>query len=197
MKSSDPQEPSSVELTDLLNAWTAGDQAAGETVMESVYSDVRRMASERLAGERRDHTLQATALVHEVYLRLAELRAIRWQGRAHFFGSVAQMLRRILVDHARKHRALKRGSGIAAKSLEEVGEIRVDSPEGLIALHVALERLEREDADLASIVLYRFFGGLTASEIAQLTGRSPVTVKRKWRLARAWLYRQLVGEAYR
>ncbi len=185
------QKSQPVDLTHLLNAWASGDSVSGETALATVYADLHRIASRRLANERTDHTLQATALVHEAYLRLADLRAIRWEGRVHFFGSVTQMIRRILVDHARKHRATKRGGGQINQSLDEIRESRIATPNDLLAVHDALSQLEREAPDLARIVLYRFFGGLTNTEIAEMTGRSPATVKRKWRLARAWLYRYL------
>ncbi|MCB1036420.1 MAG: RNA polymerase subunit sigma-70, partial [Acidobacteria bacterium] len=131
------------------------------------------------------------ALVHEVYLRLAELRSIHWQGRVHFFGSVSQMIRRVLVDHARRTLAEKRGSGLRHRPLEEALAAWTEEPEDLLDLHESLDELEREDPELALIVQHRFFGGLSHEEIADLTGKSHATIKRRWRVARAWLYRRL------
>lgn len=187
------QEELPEDLTGLLNAWTTGDEDAGREVVEGIYGNLHRMAARQLANERGDVTLQATALVNEVYLRLASLRALRWQGRVHFFGSVSQIIRRVLVDHARKFRAAKRGSGVRAEPMEEGLLVWTEQPEDFLALHDALDQLEIEDPELAAIVLHRYFGGFSNDEIGDLLGKSPATIKRRFRVARAWLYRELSG----
>jgi RNA polymerase sigma factor (TIGR02999 family) len=151
------------------------------------------MAARQLRSERTGHTLQPTALVHEVYLRLVGQRRVSWEDRAHFFGVAAQVMRRILVDHARRQRAEKRGQGVACLSLDEAKNAAAAAPVEIpiVALDRALERLEGLDGDLAKIVELRAFGGLTIDEAAHVLSVSPSTVKREWRTAKAWLIREL------
>ena len=189
--------PPESDVTGLLVRWSEGDQQALEQVLPLVYGELRRIASNQLRRERKDHTLAPTALVNELYLRLVDQRRTSWQNRAHFFGLAAQLMRRILVDHARARSAEKRGGGVARISLEEVQDgdaLPADSGVAdVLAIDDALERLASIDPDQARIVELRFFGGLNVDEIAAVVGRSPRTVKREWRLARAWLYLALRG----
>jgi RNA polymerase sigma factor (TIGR02999 family) len=183
---------SSEGVTQLLIDWGKGDQAALDKLMPLVYSELRRLASNYLRRERGEHTLQPTALVNEAYLKLVNQRNAKWQNRAHFFGISAQLMRRILVDHARQHRAVKRGGSeqqrISITSAEKV----VEQPEvDILALHEALEELARMDEQQSRIVELKFFGGLTTEEIAEVFGIGHATVERDWKLARAWLRRQL------
>jgi RNA polymerase sigma factor (TIGR02999 family) len=160
--------------------------------MVLAYDELRRLAQSYLKRERTDHTLQATALVHEAYLRLARRRGGRWSSRRHFFNVAAREMRRVLVDHARGHRAACRGGGVESVGLEQVqeaAELQLDVD--LIALEEGLTRLAAVDKRKAQVVELRFFGGMTLDETAALLGTSQVTVVRDWRLARAWLYRQL------
>ena len=181
------------ELTALLEAWRAGDGAAAERVVPLVYSELHRMAAGYLAAEGRDHTLQPTALVHEAYLRLSAQGGFPWRCRSHFFAVASQVVRRILVDHARKRRSAKRGRGRPAVSLSEARDLVNERPEALVELDAALEALKVLDPQQATIVELRFFGGLTAREAAEVLGCSASTVHRQWRLARSWLYRELSG----
>jgi RNA polymerase sigma factor (TIGR02999 family) len=178
-------------VTGLLQAWARGDKDAAERVFPLVYDQLRRLAARQLRGERRGHTLQPTALVHEAYLRLAGQRAPDWPDRAHFFAMAARVMRHVLVDHARRNRAAKRGGSACRVSLEEA--TAPDRPLELevIALDEALTELQALDADQAHIVELRFFGGLTEEEAAAALGVSVATVQRDWRTARAWLYRRI------
>jgi RNA polymerase sigma factor (TIGR02999 family) len=193
--------PPDSDVTGLLVRWSAGDPHALEQVIPLVYGELRRIASNQLRRERKDHTLAPTALVNELYLRLVDQRRTSWQNRVHFFGLAAQLMRRILVDHARARSAEKRGGGVARISIEEVMDEVLDGDErpddngvaDVLAVDEALERLASIDAEQARIVELRFFGGLSVDEIAAVVGRSPSTVKREWRLARAWLFRALRG----
>ena len=189
---------SSADVTGLLVRWSEGDADALERLLPLVYSELRRIASKQLRHERPDHTLAPTALVHELYLRLIDQSRTSWKNRAHFFGIAAQLMRRILVDHARAQQAEKRGGLVTRISLEEIpgdGEQPHEdaAASDVLAIHEALERLAAIDPDQARIVELRFFGGLTVEETATVLERSPRTVKREWRLARAWLYRALRG----
>jgi RNA polymerase sigma factor (TIGR02999 family) len=157
--------------------------------MPLVYTELRKLAASYLRVERPDHTLQPTALVHEAYLRLVDQRSVNWQNRAHFFGIAAQMMRRILVDHARRRQAAKR-DGATYRLYTSEEEATARDPE-LLALDEALSGLEALDARQARIVELRFFGGLTVEETAEVAGVSPATVKREWRTARAWLAREI------
>ena len=180
------------DVTQLLLAWTDGEEAAGAALMDAVYGELRRMARAYVLGERRDHSLPATALVHEAYLKLVDQRRVRWQNRAHFFAITSRVMRRLLVDHARARGASKRGSGLSI-SLDGVdGEARGKSID-VIALDLALEKLARIDPRLARVVELRFFGGLTVDEAAGVMDIAAITVKRDWALARTWLFRELGG----
>jgi RNA polymerase sigma factor (TIGR02999 family) len=158
-----------------------------------VYDELRRLAQSYLRRERPDHTLQGTALVNEAYMRLVDQKNVRWQNRAHFFGVAAQMIRRILVDHARGHQAAKRGAGAAKLSLDEALGVpgAQDKDVNLVNLDEALERLSQMDERQARIIELRYFTGLSIEETAEAIGISPATVKREWTAARAWLFREL------
>jgi RNA polymerase sigma factor (TIGR02999 family) len=180
------------EVTSLLKHWSGGDREALERLMPLVYDELRKLARAYLRSERPDHTLQPTALVHEAYIRLIDQKNVVWQNRAHFFGIASQMMRRILVDHARRRQAAKRGAPTFHLS-DPAGEpVRERDPE-LLALDRALTDLERLDPRQARVVEMRFFGGLTVEEIAEVAGLSSTTVKREWRTARAWLRREVAG----
>ena len=185
--------PSESNLTQLLVRWSEGDPAALEQLLPVVYRELKRIATRQLRRERVDHTLVPTALVHELYLRLVDQRRATCENRAHFFGLAAHLMRRILVDHARARHAAKRGDSAARLSLEmAVEEERHPAgPEDLLAIDLALERLATLDPEQARIVELRFFAGLTVEETAHVVNRSPRTIKREWRLARAWLFREL------
>ncbi|MDX1548642.1 MAG: sigma-70 family RNA polymerase sigma factor [Rhodothermales bacterium] len=186
-----PERPPRAEVTGLLHAYGQGDRAALDRLLPLVYDELHRLAAQRLRRERAGHTLGATALVHEVYLRLLDADGISWQDRAHFFALSASIMRRILIDHARRRNAQKRGGG-AAHTLLDGHEIALDERAGeLIALDEALERLEALDERLARVVEYRFFGGLTIEETAAVLDVSSMTIKRDFAKARAWLYREL------
>ena len=164
------------EITQLLQQWSLGQQDALDRLLATIYAELRRLAVAYLRRERRDHTLQATVLVHEAFLKLVDQREVHWQNRAHFFDIAAQMMRRILIDHARAHGASKRGSGATVE---------------LLALDDALTRLEKVDPQQVRVVELRFFGGLTIKETAEVIGISTATVERDWILAKAWLYADL------
>jgi len=181
-------------VTALLDNWNRGDQSALEQLLPLVYAELRQIASRQLRRERVGHTLQPTALVHEAYLRLVDQRNVDWQSRAHFFGVAAQVMRRILVDHARRHKAGKRGEGVRV-SLDEAKEMEAAKEIPILALDHALDRLEQFDSELAKIVELRAFGGLTIDEAAHVLNVSPSTAKRDWRTAKAWLARELGSEA--
>jgi RNA polymerase sigma factor (TIGR02999 family) len=180
-------------VTDLLNSWHNGEEAARDRLVPLVYDELRRLARAQFAGERRDHTLQPTALVHEAYLRLMSFRALDWQDRNHFFALAATSMRRILVSHARKHCAAKRGLGGVALTLREEHAVAAARPVDLIALDTALAELERLEPRQCRVVELRYFGGLTIEETADALEISPATVKLDWSLARAWLFRELSG----
>jgi RNA polymerase sigma factor (TIGR02999 family) len=188
---------STTDVTGLLLRWSEGDADALQRLLPLVYDELRRIASNQLRRERADHALVPTALVHELYLRLVEQRRTTWQNRAHFFGLAAKLMRRILVDHARAEHAEKRGGQLTRVSLQDVLD---DNPPGtqvaevvddVLAIDDALKRLAIVDEDQARIVELRFFAGLSVEETAHVLARSPRTVKREWRLAKAWLYRAL------
>lgn len=181
----------SSDTTDLLLAWNDGDQEALNRLMPLVYDELRRLARHYLRGERADHTLQPTALVHEAWLRLVQTNRMSWQHRAHFIGVAAEMMRRILVDHARQHRALMRGGAETKVSLEEAQEAASPTQVDLLALDDALNSLSKVDPRQNRIVELKYFGGLEIIEIAEVLGISPATVKRDWAWARAWLHREL------
>ena len=184
---------SSANLTQLLVRWSKGDSAALEQLLPIVYRELRRIATRQLRRERVDHTLVPTALVHELYLRLVDQRRVTWENRAHFFGLAAHLMRRILVDHARADHAAKRGASAVRVCLDVAVEETHHStgPEDVLAIDLALERLTTLDPEQARIVELRFFAGLTVEETAHVVNRSARTIKREWRLARAWLFREL------
>jgi RNA polymerase sigma-70 factor, ECF subfamily len=185
------QMPAAKGVTELLADWSRGDGAARDQLLPLVYSELRRIAARQLRSERVNHTLQPTALVHEVYLRLVDQRRVDWKDRAHFLGVAAQTMRRILVDHARRHGARKRGDGVQRVSIGDVEEIAVPPELPVIAVDQALHRLAAIDPELARIVELRAFGGLTIEEAAHVLDVSPSTAKRDWRTAKAWLVREL------
>ena len=179
------------DITELLDRWGQGDPEAFQALLPLVYKELRRLAAHHLRQERRGHTLQPTALVHEAYLRLSGLREIQLENRAHFFGTAARVMRRVLVDHARKHRALKRGGPEAPLPLQDVAAPGVDAHLDLEALDAALDALEAIAPDKAKVVELRYFGGLSVEQTGEYLGISPATVKRHWSFARAWLLRRL------
>lgn len=183
----------SQDVTALLLAWSDGDTEARDRLMGVLYQELRRLAGAQLRSERRDHTLQATALVNEAYLRLVDQTRVEWRNRAHFFAISARMMRRVLVDDARRRRAAKRGGGVAPVDIDQVSDPDVEASVDLVALDHALEELARVDDRAARVVEMRFFGGLTVEETAEALELSPATVKREWASARAWLYRALEG----
>jgi RNA polymerase sigma factor (TIGR02999 family) len=190
------QESAGRDITRLLREWQDGSAQALERLTPLVYRELHTLASRYLSRERRDHTLQATALVNEAYLKIAGQRA-DWQNRAHFFGIAAQLMRRILVDHARRDGRAKRGGGATHLSLEGIDPPSPSVPVDAIdirALDAALLRLAAFDPNQARMVEMRFFGGMTIEETAEVMGSSPATIKREWAVARAWLFRELTGD---
>ena len=184
--------PASVaRVSELLQNWGNGDQGAREKLIPLVYAELRRIARRHLWGERRDHTLQSGALVHEAYLRLLRDEPPQWQDRAHFFGFAAHLMRHILVDHARKRGAAKRGAGAPRLALSEQVALPQRREVDLMALDDALNRLATLDPQQSRLIELRFFGGLTIEETAVVLGISPATVKREWTTARAWLQRAM------
>ena len=183
--------PESAEVTKLLLAWGAGDAAALEQLLPVVYRELHGMARRYMAEERPDHTLQASALVNEAYLKLVDVRQMQWQNRAQFFGVCAQMMRRILVDFGRRQRYLKRGAGIRPVTLNENLVMAEAQTTNLPALDDALNALATMDPRKARVVELRFFAGLSVDETAEVLKVSPDTVVRDWRMAKVWLHREL------
>jgi RNA polymerase sigma factor (TIGR02999 family) len=183
------QEP---DVTQVLRDLSDGDGEAPARLMPLVYKELRRLSQAYLQGERPDHTLQATALVHEAYIRLVDWKNVSWQNRAHFFAVAAQVMRRILVDHARERNAEKRGGGTTKLSLDEAISFAQEKEVDLVALDDALQTLALLDDGQSRIVELRFFGGLTIEETAEALRISPATVKREWTLAKAWLHKTIV-----
>ncbi|MBK8809534.1 MAG: sigma-70 family RNA polymerase sigma factor [Acidobacteria bacterium] len=181
----------SENLTMLLNGTQRGDRASLDELLPRVYDELKRIAAYKLSIERGNHTLQATALVHEAYMRLIDQHSVNWQNRAHFFAIASEMMRRILVNYAESHKAKKRNEGQTLISLDVAGEIAADSDVDLIFLENALRQLAEFDPTQARIVELKFFGGLTNEEAAEVLGVSVSTVKREWRMARAWLAAKL------
>jgi RNA polymerase sigma-70 factor, ECF subfamily len=179
------------EVTDLLLAWGRGDRSALDRLIPLVYEELRRLAHRYMGQERPGHTLQTTALVNEAYLRLIDASRVRWQNRAHFFAVSAQLMRRILVDFARAHRNLKRGGAAQQVSLDEALPVAREPDADLVALDEALTALAAIDPRQARAVELRFFGGLSVDEAAEVLKVSPETVHRDWRVAKAWLLREL------
>jgi len=188
--------PSGDDITQLLRAWGDGNQAALDRLMPLVYAQLRQAAHRYMARERRGHTLQTTALVNEVYLRLAKAREMRWQDRVHFFALSAQMMRRILTDHARARQYAKHGGGAQVVSLDEAPEVSPKPRADLVALDDALKRLAAVDERKSRVVELRYFGGLSVEETGEVLKVSPETVMRDWKLAKAWLLRELRGEGH-
>jgi RNA polymerase sigma factor (TIGR02999 family) len=180
-------------LTRLLKAATQGDAQASAELIELVYADLRRQAQALLGREKAGHTLQPTALVHEAYMQLIRHDRMDWQGRAHFFAMAATLMRRILVDHARKRSAARRGGGMPRLSFEEGLGLCPENETDVLALHDALTALEALDARQAQVVVMRFFAGMTVPEVAAVMGVSTRTVEGDWAMARAWLLRELGG----
>ena len=184
-------------VTQLLVKWSEGDQQALDKLMPLVYSELRRLAGNYLRRERQNHTLQPTALVNEAYLKLVDQRSPHWQNRAQFYGVAAQMMRRILVDHARQHQAAKRGGSdqqrLSITSAGQLGakQLAAEPAIDLLALHEALEELTAIDPQQGRIVELKFFGGLSIEETAEVMGIGHATVERDWKMARAWLRRKL------
>lgn len=186
--------PSPHEITQLLRAWSAGDPQALEKLTPLVYGELHRAAQRYMARERPNHTLQATALINEVYLRLFALQEVAWQDRAHFFAMCARLMRRILTDFARARHYLKRGGEARRISFDESLFLSEDASPDLVALDDALNRLADVDQRKSQVVELRFFGGLTAEETAKVLSVSEETVKRDWKLAKLWLLREMSGE---
>lgn len=184
------QEPGN-EITQLLQGWRAGDDKALEMLLPVVYKELRRLAHYQLRQERSDHTLQSAALVNEAYLRLVGINAPKWESRTHFFAIAAQLMRQILVDYARRHRAGKRGAGQAALPIEAADMVARGKDVDVVALDDALKALAEIDPRKAQVVELRFFGGLNFDETAEVLKISAVTVSRDWSTARAWLHRAM------
>jgi RNA polymerase sigma factor (TIGR02999 family) len=189
---SDSKKPAG-KVTELLVKWSEGDARALDQLLPIVYAELRRIADNYLRREHSGHTLQATALVHEAYLRLVKAQGLDWQSREQFFGISANLMRRILVDHARTATAVKRGGDAPNLPLDEALTISAESDESLIVLDEALNKLAEIDPQAARIVELRYFAGLTIEETASVLKTSPMTVKREWATARAWLYREIAG----
>lgn len=194
---------SPADVTTLLQRWSEGDRTALDRLLPLIHTELRRIAAQQLSGERAGHTLVPTALVNELFLKLVDQRRAAWDNRAHFFAVAAQLMRRILVDYARSRQADKRGGSVTVLSLDDLADddparhdadMRGDAAADVLAVDQALERLTLLDPDQARIVELRFFAGLTVEETAHVLQRSPRTVKREWRLARAWLHRELSGD---
>jgi RNA polymerase sigma-70 factor (ECF subfamily) len=191
MKEKTPPEQ---DVSTLLRAWSDGDQAALDHLTPIVYEELRRLAGYYMGRERSGHSLQATALVNEAYLKLVDCKRMRWENRAHFFAVSAKLMRRILVDHARRHN-LKRGGGVQHVALEDSAIAGATPDEDLVALDQAMHALAQIDPRKAQVVELRFFGGLSVEESAEVLKVSQITVMRDWSTARAWLYREINGGA--
>jgi RNA polymerase sigma factor (TIGR02999 family) len=189
------EEPSISQhrVTQLLEHWSRGDDAALAELTPLVYEELRRLAHRQMGGERPDHTLQTTALVNEAYLRLADQTNLRWQNRAHFFAVAARAMRQILVNYAKSYRAQKRGGGALKVDLDDVAIVSPAESKEIVDLHEALERLATLDSRKAQVVELKYFGGLNYDEMAEVLKISPVTVRRDWEFARAWLHTELHG----
>jgi RNA polymerase sigma factor (TIGR02999 family) len=185
--------PPTEDITRLLRAWSDGDEAALDRLVPLVEAELRRLARACMGRERKDHTLQPTALVNEAFLRFAGARRVCWQDRAHFMGIAARLMRRVLVDHARSRTYQKRGGGGKRVPLDDI-QLAVDPPLDMVELDRALAAFAQIDARASAVVELRFFGGLTLEETAEVLHVSAETVKRDWRLARLWLLRELSGE---
>jgi RNA polymerase sigma-70 factor (ECF subfamily) len=193
-KPGSPSDVSVSEISQLLRDWSGGDQSALERLTPIVYQELHRLARSHMRRERPGHSLQTTALVNEAYMRLVDYKRMEWQNRAHFFAASAQVMRRILVEHARRHN-LKRGGGVPHVSLDEAAVVGGNRSADLVALDDAMNDLARVDSRKVQVVEMRFFGGLSVEETAEVLKVSPVTVMRDWNTAKSWLYRELTGGA--
>jgi len=183
------------EVTQLLVDWGNGNQAALDRLMPVVYTELRQLAHRYMRRERPGHTMQTTALIHEAYLRLVDQNQVRWQHQAHFFGIAARLMRQILIEHARSRTRAKRGGGVGTISLDEAAIVSQARATELLALDDALERLATMDPRKSQVVELRFFGGLSVEEAAQVLNIAPNTVLRDWRMAKAWLRREISHES--
>ena len=183
------------EVTRILDAMQQGDTKAGEQLLPLVYEELRRLAAYKMAGEASGHTLQATALVHEAWLRLAGPSPPNWQNRAHFFAAAAEAMRRILVEHARRKQSLKRGGGAAREELHESALVLAAPADELLAVHEALDNLATKDSQAAELVKLRYFVGMTMEEASAAMGLAPRTAARLWTYAKAWLHREITRNA--
>ena len=183
------------QITQLLAEWSDGNQAALDELYPLVYNELHRLARRYMSRERKGHTLQTTALINEAYVRLVDQKNVHWANRSHFFAISAQIMRRILIDHARRHAYAKRGGGAQQVSLDDVAMVARDLSSDLVQLDEALKTLAKVDARRCHVVELRYFGGLSNEEIAGVLKVSENTVTRDWNLARAWLYQQLSGSA--
>jgi len=185
---------SGTDTTALLKRIARGDQSASDELYPRLYNELRRLSASQLAGERRDHTLQPTALLHEAFLSLVQMKEVDWNGRGHFFAMAARVMRRILIDHARAHLTHKRGGGLVRVDLDRVFDPAQDSEPLLIALNEALSRREKESPRAYRLVELKFFAGLSFEEAALALSVSSRTLKRDWEAAKRWLYRELRSE---
>ena len=183
------------DITELIADVRKGNDGAADDLFRRVYRELRQLAGSYMRNERSDHTLQPTALVHEAYLRLIDQRNLPGESRAHFFGVAANVMRRILIDHARAHRANKRGGRDVKVPLDDAPAMAIENPEYLVDLDEALERLAVLDPRQARVIELRFFGGLSVEQTAEILGVGPRTIDRDWKIARGWLRRELSGEA--
>jgi RNA polymerase sigma-70 factor, ECF subfamily len=186
--------PPPQEITQLLVDWSNGNQAALDQLTPLVYTELRQLAHRYMRRERLGHTMQTTALIHEAYLRLVDQTKVRWENQAHFFGIAARLMRQILIEHARSHTRAKRGGGAGTISLDEAAFVAQARAAELLALNDALERLAAVDPRKSRVVELRFFGGLSVEEAARVLNIAPNTVLRDWRLAKAWLHREISHE---
>ena len=186
--------PPPQEITQLLVDWNNGNQAALDQLTPLVYTELRQLAHRYMRRERLGHTMQTTALIHEAYLRLVDQTKVRWENQAHFFGIAARLMRQILIEHARSHTRAKRGGGAVTLSLDEAALVSQARAAELLALNDALERLAAVDPRKSRVVELRFFGGLSVEEAARVLNIAPNTVLRDWRLAKAWLHREISHE---
>ena len=187
------KSPTRHQITELLAEWREGNQSALDELYPLVYDELHRLARRYMSRERKDHTLQTTALINEAYVRLVDQKNVNWENRSHFFAISAQIMRRILFDHARRHAYAKRGGGAQQVSLEEVAAITPEQGRELVRLDEALKSLAERDPRRSQVVELRYFGGLNNEEIAGVLHVSENTVTRDWNMARAWLYQQLTG----
>ena len=190
-----PSSPVAPDVTQILQAWSEGDDSAPSRLMPVVYAELRRLAAEYLRRERADHTLQATALVHEAYLKLVDEKRVTWKNRAHFCGIAARLMRQILMEHARAHNAAKRGGKLEKLYLEETRHLAAQRPPDLLALDDALKTFATSHPRESEVVELKFFGGLEANEIAEVLNVSAKTVARDWSFAKLWLLRHLNNAA--